>query len=114
MLDQITEPGFLAHVQQMGQRFAEGLAALKKKHSRIVSEVRQRGLMIGLDMANEMCGPLMARAMSQHGVISVYAHLRPSTLQIMPPLIIEAEEVDEVLGALDISLGEVAQSLRLT
>jgi putrescine aminotransferase len=114
MLDQVSEPGFLAHVQQMGQRFAEGLAALQKKHPRIVSEVRQRGLMIGLDMANEMCGPLMARAMGQHGVISVYAHLRPSTLQLMPPLIIKAEEVDEVLGALDASLGEVAQSLRLT
>jgi putrescine aminotransferase len=114
MLDQVSEPAFLAHVQQMGQRFAEGLAALHKKHARIVSEVRQRGLMIGLEMANEMCGPLMARAMGQHGVISVYAHLRPSTLQLMPPLIIEAEEVDEVLGALDASLGEVAQSLRLT
>jgi putrescine aminotransferase len=114
MLDQVSEPAFLAHVQQMGQRFAEGLAALQKKHPRIVSEVRQRGLMIGLEMANEMCGPLMARAMGQHGVISVYAHLRPSTLQLMPPLIIEAQEVDEVLGALDASLGEVAQSLRLT
>jgi adenosylmethionine-8-amino-7-oxononanoate aminotransferase len=31
----------------------------------------------------------------------------------MPPLIIKPEEVDEVLDALDISLGEVAQSLRL-
>jgi putrescine aminotransferase len=114
MLDQVSEPAFLAHVQQMGQRFADGLAALQQKHRGIVSEVRQRGLMIGLEMANEMCGPLMARAMGQHGVISVYAHLRPSTLQLMPPLIIEAEEVDEVLGALDASLGEVAQSLRLT
>jgi putrescine aminotransferase len=114
MLDQVSERDFLAHVQQMGQRFAEGLAALQKKHPGIVSEVRQRGLMIGLEMANEMCGPLMARAMGQHGVISVYAHLRPSTLQLMPPLIIEAEEVDEVLSALDASLGEVAQSLRLT
>ena len=113
MLDQITEPGFLDHVQQMGQRFAKGLAALKKKHPRIVSEVRQRGLMIGLDMANDMCGPLVVRAMGQHGVISIFAHLRPSTLQIMPPLIIKAEEVDEVLDALDISLGEVAQSLGL-
>jgi putrescine aminotransferase len=113
MLEQVTEAGFLDHVQQMGQRFAEGLAALKKKHPRIVSEVRQRGLMIGLEMANDMCGPLMVRAMGQHGVISIYAHLRPSTLQIMPPLIIKAEEVDEVLDALDISLGEVTQSLRL-
>ncbi len=114
MLEQVSEPAFLAHVQEMGQRFAQGLAALQNKHPGIVSEVRQRGLMIGLDMANDMCGPLMARAMGQHGAISVYAHLRPSTLQIMPPLIIKAEEVDEVLDALDVSLGEVAQSLGLT
>jgi 4-aminobutyrate aminotransferase-like enzyme len=31
----------------------------------------------------------------------------------MPPLIIEADEVDEVLDALDVSLGEVARTLGL-
>jgi 4-aminobutyrate aminotransferase-like enzyme len=32
----------------------------------------------------------------------------------MPPLIIDADEVDEVLDALDASLGEVARTLGLS
>ena len=113
MLSQITEPGFLEHVRQMGQRFADGFATLKEEHPAILTEVRQRGLMIGLEMANDMCGPLMTRTLGEHGVIAIFAHLRPSALQLMPPLIIDAEEVDEVLDALDVSLGEVARTLGL-
>ena len=114
MLDQITEPGFLEHVQEMGDRFADGFDRLQQKHPAILTGVRQRGLMIGLEMASDACGPLMTRAMGEHGVIAIFSHLRPSSLQIMPPLIIEAAEVDEVLDALDASLGEVARTLGLS
>ncbi len=113
MLDQITEPGFLEHVQKMGRRFADGFAVLKKKHPKMVKEVRQRGLMIGFEMANEACGPLMTGAMGEHGVVAIFAEFRRSTLQLMPPLIINEEEVDEVLDALDVSLGEVGKTLNL-
>jgi 4-aminobutyrate aminotransferase-like enzyme len=36
MLDQITEPGFLAHVQAMGQRFDDGFAALREKYPEVL------------------------------------------------------------------------------
>jgi putrescine aminotransferase len=114
MLDQITEPGFLEHVQEMGDRFAAGFDRLRQKHPAILTGVRQRGLMIGLEMASDACGPLMTRAMGEHGVIAIFSHLRPSSLQIMPPLIIDTDEVDEVLDALDASLGEVAHTLGLS
>jgi acetylornithine/succinyldiaminopimelate/putrescine aminotransferase len=88
MLDQITEPGFLEHVREMGDRFAAGFERLRHIHPTIFTGVRQRGLMIGLEMASDSCGPLMTRAMGEHGVIAIFSHLRPSSLQIMPPLII--------------------------
>jgi acetylornithine/succinyldiaminopimelate/putrescine aminotransferase len=114
MLDQITEPGFLEHVREMGDRFAAGFERLRHTHSAIFTGVRQRGLMIGLEMASDSCGPLMTRAMGEHGVIAIFSHLRPSSLQIMPPLIINADEVDEVLDALDASFGSVAHTLGLS
>jgi 4-aminobutyrate aminotransferase-like enzyme len=46
--------------------------------------------------------------MARHGMLALFANFRPSTLQIMPPLTISAEEVDLVLEALDASLTEVA------
>jgi acetylornithine/succinyldiaminopimelate/putrescine aminotransferase len=100
MLDQITEPGFLEHVKEMGEQFAAGFANLQSRYS-IVAEVRQRGLMIGFEMSDARLGPLMSMALFQNGVLAVFADYRPSTVQIMPPLIIQPDEVDFVLGALE-------------
>lgn len=103
MLEQITEPGFMEHVQAMADRFAAGFAGLQNRY-RIVAEVRQRGLMIGFELAEPRMGPPMCTLLAQHGVLAVFANHRPATIQIMPPLIIGPDEVDFVLDGLDKSL----------
>ncbi|MBI1886732.1 MAG: aspartate aminotransferase family protein [Chloroflexi bacterium] len=111
MLDEVTKPGFLDHVRAMGDRFAAGFEALREKHPGILKRWNQRGLMIGVVMANQECGPRMVRALAKRGVISIFAGYNPEILQLMPPLIIQPDEVDEVLDALDGALGEVGQRL---
>src|SRR3990172_2297062 len=113
MLDQITEPGFLEHVQAMGQRFEDGLAALREKYPEVLKRLNRRGLMIGVVMSHKDCGMLMARALAARGVIAVYAHYNPHILQLMPPLVIQPEEVDEVLDAFDSAFQEVGTALSL-
>src|SRR3972149_3201364 len=113
MLDQITEPGFLEHVQAMGQRFEGGFAALREKYPDVLKGLNRRGLMIGVVMSHKDCGMLMARALAARGVIAVYAHYNPNILQLMPPMIIQPEEVDEVLGAFDGAFQEVGTALSL-
>lgn len=103
MLDQITEPGFLAHVQAMADRFAAGFEVLKETYPP-VAEIRQRGLFIGFELMNEALGPLMTMLLAQNGVLAIFANHRPSTIQILPPLIIRPDEVDFVLEALERSL----------
>lgn len=103
MLDQITEPGFMEHVQAMGNRFEDGFAELRSRYE-IVAGWRQRGLMIGFELVDARMGPAMSIALAQNGVLAVFANHRPSTIQIMPPLIIQPGEVDFVLEALDRSL----------
>jgi putrescine aminotransferase len=103
MFDQITEPGFMEHVQAMGDRFEDGLAELRSRYE-IVAGWRRRGLMIGFEMTDAPMGPAMSALMAQNGVLAVFANHRPSTIQIMPPLIIQPGEVDFVLEALDRSL----------
>jgi putrescine aminotransferase len=100
VLEETSRPEFLAHVREMGDRFASGFAHLKTRHP-IVTGWRQRGLMIGLEMADERLGPLMSIGLARNGVLAVFANHRPGTVQIMPPLIIRPEEVDFVLEALD-------------
>jgi putrescine aminotransferase len=103
MLDQITAPGFMEHVQSMGTRFEDGFAELSSRYEMVVGW-RQRGLMIGFELAELRMGPAMAVALAQNGVLAVFANHRPSTIQIMPPLIIQPDEVDFVLEAMDRSL----------
>jgi acetylornithine/succinyldiaminopimelate/putrescine aminotransferase len=111
MLDQTTEPGFLEHVQTMGQRFADGLDSLKEKHPGVLKGLNRRGLMMGVVMSTKECGMLMARALAKRGVIAVYAHYNPHILQLMPPLVIRPDEADEVLDAMDGGFEEVGQAI---
>jgi acetylornithine/succinyldiaminopimelate/putrescine aminotransferase len=103
MLDQITEPGFMEHVQAMGDRFEDGFAELRSRYE-IVAGWRQRGLMIGFELIDPRMGLAMSAALAQNGVLAVFAKHRPNTVQIMPPLIIQPDEVDFVLEALERSL----------
>jgi putrescine aminotransferase len=103
MLDQITEPGFMEHVQAMGERFEDGFAELQPRYA-IVAGWRRRGLMIGFELADPRMGPAMSVALAQNGVLAIFANHRPNTVQIMPPLIIQPDEVDFVLEGLERSL----------
>ena len=113
MLDIITGPGFLEHVRKMGDRFAAGIASLREKHPAVLKGWNQRGLMMGLIFANADCGPRMSRALAKRGVIAVFSGFNRHILQLMPPLIIQRAEVDEVLDALDGAIADVGRDLRL-
>lgn len=111
MLDILESPGFLTHVREMAAIFAEGFAELARKHPDLLIETRQRGLMMGLKMVNEMCGPLMTVAGFDHGILTVYANNDTSVSQILPPLIISEEEARQVLDSLDAMLAWVEGKL---
>jgi putrescine aminotransferase len=102
-LEQITEPGFMEHVQVMGQRFEDGFVELGSRYE-IVAGWRRRGLMIGFELVDPRLGMALVAALIQNDVATIFANYRPSTIQIKPPLIIQADEVDFVLEALDRSL----------
>ncbi|MDZ7271579.1 MAG: aspartate aminotransferase family protein [candidate division KSB1 bacterium] len=97
----VQEPGFLPHVRRMAELFARGLAELKQRHSAVLVEVRQRGLMMGLKLAHESLGPLLTLAGFRFGVLTIYANNDQSVNQLLPPLTIQESEVAEVLEGLD-------------
>lgn len=100
VIEETAKPEFLDHVRAMGERFTAGFERLKAKYP-IIAGWRQRGLMIGLETVDDRLGPLMSMGLAHNGVVAVFANHRPSTLQLMPPLIIQRDEVDFVLDALD-------------
>lgn len=101
VLSILQEPGFLEHVRQMADLFRDGLSRLQSKHSRVLVEVRQRGLMMGLKLADPAYGPLMTLAGFQFGLLTLYANHDQSVNQLLPPLTIQADEVGQVIESLD-------------
>jgi len=101
VLNILEEPTFLEHVHQMADLFEEGFATLKDKHADLLVETRQRGLMMGLKLADPNFGPMMTRIGFDAGLLVVYANNDPSAVQLLPPLIIQEDEVGQVLELLD-------------
>lgn len=108
VLDQVTEPGFLEHVQGMGARLARGLGEIDRDHPGWISAVRGRGLMFGIEGPHGGAGFDLSRACLERGVLAIAALNRPSTMQLMPPLIVEAREIDEILAILRAAVAELS------
>lgn len=100
VLDEITKPGFLEHVNKMAEFFAEELRKLGEEYPDLQKSVRQKGLMMGIEFVDDVLGPLASAQLSRYGVIAVFADNFPRVLQIMPPLIITEKEGKEVVDAL--------------
>ncbi len=95
----IRDEGLMANAVERGQQFVRGL-------SPVAAEVRGRGLMLGL----ETHGPIAKRAMTiareRHRLL-VNA-TGETTLRIVPPLTISADEVDQAITRLTDALREAA------
>lgn len=108
VLDQITEPGFLEHVGEMGARLKAGLEEIDRRNPGWLRAVRGGGLMFGLEGPHESSGFELARACLRRGVLTIAALNRTSTMQLMPPLIVSREEIDEILAVLADAIAELA------
>jgi acetylornithine/succinyldiaminopimelate/putrescine aminotransferase len=84
--------------------FAEGFRVLQERHAGILVGLRQLGLMMGIEMAHEQCGPLFSKVAFDHGLLSVYANNDPRVAQLLPPLIIDRALTLEILDRVDQSL----------
>lgn len=111
MLDQITEPGFLEHVKKMGDKFALGFEELKAQFPQLVAGYRQIGLMMALELVDDRMGPMMTLALGKSGILAIFSDFRPRAIQVLPPLIITSEQVDEVLAGFQAALRILEQMI---
>jgi acetylornithine/N-succinyldiaminopimelate aminotransferase len=100
----IDEEGLMANASAMGERFADGLGTLVTDG--LATEVRGRGLMIGVETAGPIAKRAVAIARDAHRLL-VNA-TGETTLRIVPPLTIDADEVDAAVTRLRAALTEAA------
>ncbi len=92
VMDATLAPGFLDHVNAMGERITAGLRALSARHG--LGEVRGRGLLIAIDLGQDIAGKVVDAARDEGLLLNAP---RPNLIRLMPALNVTAEEVDAML-----------------
>ncbi|MHB1500303.1 MAG: aminotransferase class III-fold pyridoxal phosphate-dependent enzyme, partial [Candidatus Dormibacteria bacterium] len=112
VLDILAQDGLIEHAQKMSQRLRAGLDRLARGHSRI-GDIRQTGLLVGVELVLDRqtkdpwpAAPV-AEGMRARGVLIGSTGPRSNVLKIRPPLVIEAEEVDQLVDAMDAVMSEL-------
>ena len=105
LVERYEDPDLLPHVNAVGDRLRAGFDELVARHPDRLRTHRGLGLMLALETHSDAMGLELTRQCFAHGLLAIFAFNRQSTLQVMPPLVITAEEADEVLERLDAAVG---------
>jgi len=100
VIDVIEQTGLVDHAATMGAKLLTGLEALAASYPQVIREVRGRGLMAGIQYAEDSLGPRMSFQLARHGVLAIYSGNEPSVMRLMPSLVIEEAELEFLLAAL--------------
>jgi acetylornithine/N-succinyldiaminopimelate aminotransferase len=90
VMNVITEPGFLEHVEQMGERIRAGLEQMIPNYDELFESVRGKGLMLGLKLRSDSRA-FVAHLRDNHGLLTVAAG--DNVVRVLPPLVIEDSHV---------------------
>ncbi|MHB8637357.1 MAG: aspartate aminotransferase family protein [Fimbriimonadaceae bacterium] len=107
----IEEEGLVARSATMGALLLNELKKVADGHSDLVSDVRGRGLMVGLEFKLDEVGELVVGQLLKRNVIVAYALNNPRVIRFEPPLIIGEPEIGIVTQALGEALTETSELL---
>jgi acetylornithine/N-succinyldiaminopimelate aminotransferase len=96
VLDIVAVPEFLEHVRKMASHFQQHLAMLLSEYPDIVSEIRGRGLMLGLKL--EIPSQDFLARLRDNGLLAVGA--TENVIRLLPPLIVDESHLREATEAL--------------
>ena len=101
-LTTIKEEGLVEAAAEKGKYFMGKLQELKAKYPEKVTEVRGRGLILGM----ELCKPggvVVEHCLKDHVIVNCTAG---NVIRLVPPLIVTEKEIDTAVAALDAALAE--------
>ena len=111
VLDYIAEKNLLQNAKERGDQLKNGLLQLQKKYP-IIGDVRGIGLMIGAEFVNADKSPApqkldkILELLKDMGFIIGKGGVGRNVMAFQPPLVITAQNVDDVLNALDLVLSK--------
>ena len=104
VLDVILQDGFLDNVKKISEYFDQELIALKKKYSKVISEVRGRGLLKGLKLRVD--NTKFIEILMKYKMLVVKAE--EQVIRLFPALIVSKKEIDEAISKIDKTCKEMS------
>ncbi|MGD0089431.1 MAG: aspartate aminotransferase family protein [Planctomycetota bacterium] len=103
VLETIEQDHLLQHVRDMARHLQAGLELLRSRHAAKIKEVRQVGLMVGIDL-NFPAKPVYTRCLEEGLMINA---THETTVRLLPAMTVSAAELDEGLAIISRVLGEL-------
>ena len=104
VLDIILQNGFLDNVKKISKYFDQELIGLKKKYSKIILEVRGRGLLKGLKLAVD--NTKFIETLMKYKMLVVKAE--EQVIRLFPALIVSKKEIDEAINKINETCKEMS------
>jgi acetylornithine/N-succinyldiaminopimelate aminotransferase len=108
VLDIVLADGFLEHVQKMALLMKQGLASISDRYPDVISEVRGRGLLVGLKAA--VPNATLVQALRDEHLLAVAAG--DNVIRLLPPLVVSEEEMREALSKIEAAAIRLAPASR--
>ena len=108
VFDKLSADEFRKHVMSTGDYLGEKLEALKSEFPTLITEVRGRGLMWGIEVTVDS-GKIVSKGYD-HGLILVNAG--ETTIRLVPPLVLDEANVDEFADKFGTILSELSTEVK--
>jgi 4-aminobutyrate aminotransferase-like enzyme len=115
VLETIEEERLMHNAKVIGEHLIEGLKDLQKSFPKMIGDVRGKGLMLGMELADEHKTPLakeasrMVEMCKDDGVIIGKGGVFGNVIRIKPPLSITKENADTLLKSMRKALDVMAK-----
>ena len=103
VLETIDAENLIAHVRDVSGHLQKGLETLRTKQGSKIKEIRQTGLMVGVDL--KFPGKAAHARCLEHGLMINVTH--DTTLRLLPAMNVSKKDLDEGLGILSNVLSEM-------
>jgi putrescine aminotransferase len=105
----LLEEDLLGAAAEKGTYILQRLKELSEQYPRLLKEGRGRGLMIGMEFTSHELGYAVAKNLFERNILISGTYINAKVLRVEPPLVIDRQQIDQFLTALEQSLVAAAK-----
>lgn len=111
-LQVLQEENLPTRAEAHGEQLLGQLRAIQQDYPDVLTQVRGKGLMVGVEFALEDVAKLVIAGMTRRGLIAAYTLNNPRVIRFEPPLIVTAEQIDTAVSVFAESVQESVKGLQ--